>query len=179
MTGTGFILEPHPQIGAPPPVRITGGIRFHSNTLFVHFQLDGRVEEVRLPPYSRILVRRGRLWEETCFEFFIGMTNSLRYWEFNLSPSGDWNVFRFWNYREGMQEETAFHSLPIRVQQGIDVFLLSAECDLEKILPSGRGIEAGISAVIQSNRGELSHWALTHSADRPDFHRRDAFLIEL
>ena len=59
--------------------------------------------------------RRDRLWEETCFEFFLAVKNSPRYWEFNLSPAGHWNVYRFADYRQGMQEEPAFASLPFSV----------------------------------------------------------------
>jgi hypothetical protein len=137
------------------------------------------VEEIRLSTPAEVPVRRDRLWEETCFEFFIAMKDSHRYWEFNLSPSGDWNVFRFSNYREGMQEERAIQTLPIRVQKGADILLLSAECDVEKILTPARGIDAGISAVIRTETGGFSYWALAHAGNRPDFHRREGFLIEL
>lgn len=179
MTGIGFTLEPHPGIAAVPPVRVTGGIQRHLNTLFVHFQLDGRVEEVRIPPPSKIPVRRDRLWEETCFEFFIGPKGSESYWEFNASPSGDWNAYRFSSYRESMREEEAIRSLPTRIERGVDILLFSMECDLSLLHPAVEGIEAGISAVIKPDAGEAFYFALTHPGIRPDFHRRDGFLIEL
>ena len=179
MEGRGFTLAPHPEVGAVPPVRITGGVRLQSRIFFIHFQLDGRVEEVRLPPLAETPTRRDRLWEETCFEFFIAKKNSPRYWEFNISPSGDWNAFRFSNYREGMQEERAIPSLPVRVQEAADVLLLSAECDLSRLLEAGRGIDVAISAVIKTEAGEPSYWALAHAGNRPDFHRREGFQIAL
>ena len=179
MTGIGFTLEPHPGTGAAPPVRVTGGIRRHFDVLFVHFQLDGRVEEVRIPPPSKTPVRRDRLWEETCFEFFIGPKGSERYWEFNASPAGDWNAYRFSKYRESMQEEGSIHSLPTRLERGVDILLFSVECDLKSLLPQVQGVEAGVSAVIKTDAEEVFYFALTHPGTRPDFHRRDGFLIEL
>jgi len=54
--------------------------------------------------------REDRLWEKTCFEFFIkmGTGRSAAYWEFNLSPNGGWNVFSLPGYRQKLKEERAF-----------------------------------------------------------------------
>ena len=36
-----------------------------------------------------------QLWKKTCFECFFGMSEGTTYYEFNGSPSGHWNLFRF------------------------------------------------------------------------------------
>ena len=41
------------------------------------------------------------LWEDTCFECFLANGSEQRYVEFNFSPAGDWQVFRFSDYRSG------------------------------------------------------------------------------
>jgi hypothetical protein len=124
-------------------------------------------------------VRKNALWEETCFEFFLGGKDSDRYWEFNLSPAGHWNVYCFASYRQGMQEEPAFTSLPLSVQSQPDVLRLSTEVDLEKLIPAEQVLNVAISAVIKTMHGGITYWALTHPGPQPDFHRRDSFIIEL
>ena len=119
------------------------------------------------------------MWEETCLELFLGTADSGKYWEFNLSPSGHWNVYRFTRYREGMREEPAFTSLPFAVRMGPDALELPMELDVGKIVPAGKDLEAGVAAVIETTDGGKSHWALTHPGPRPDFHRRDGFALIL
>ena len=43
------------------------------------------------------------LWEDTCFECFLANGSEQSYVEFNFSPAGDWQVFRFSDYRSGRQ----------------------------------------------------------------------------
>ena len=35
------------------------------------------------------------------------------------------------------------------------------------------------AAVVEETDGRLSYWALTHPAERPDFHHRDGFVLPL
>ena len=124
-------------------------------------------------------VRRHGLWEETCFEFFLSIKDSPQYWEFNLSPAGDWNVYRFAEYRQGMTEESAFAALPFDVKQQSDSVRLVLEINLDKIVRADQPLEAAMAAVIQPAGGGLTYWALTHPGPQADFHRRDSFLVSL
>jgi ABC-type uncharacterized transport system permease subunit len=36
-----------------------------------------------------------------------------------------------------------------------------------------------LSVVVEHEDGVLSYWALAHPAAKPDFHHRDAFVLEL
>ena len=132
-----------------------------------------------IPAAAEAPRRKDRLWEETCLELFLGTADSGEYWEFNLSPSGHWNVYRFTRYREGMREETAITSLPFDVRRDSEGFVLTAEIGVGKIVPAGRDLEATVAAVVETIDEGKSHWALAHPASRPDFHRRDGFALIL
>jgi hypothetical protein len=113
-------------------------------------------------------------------EFFLAQPGSPSYREFNLSPSGHWNVYRFESYREGMREEERVPGLPFRVTRDGERLRLFLETDIGKLLirPVGE-IEAGICAVLRSAAGGASHWALAHPCPRPDFHHRGGFLLKI
>jgi hypothetical protein len=40
-------------------------------------------------------------------------------------------------------------------------------------------LQLALSTVIEDARGTLSYWALTHPPGKPDFHHRDAFVLEV
>ena len=131
------------------------------------------------PAAAEVPRRQDRLWEETCFELFLGTADSGEYWEINLSPSGHWNVYRFTGYREGMREETAITSLPFDLRRGPEALLLAVEIGIGSIVPAGKGLAAAVAAVIATIDGGKSHWALVHPGPRPDFHRREGFALTL
>ena len=144
-----------------------------------HCEVRGDLSKVLIPVAAATPRRKGQLWEETCLELFLGAADSVEYWEFNLSPSGNWNVYRFTRYREGMREETAFASLPFDVRRDAEALVFSAEIDVGRIVPASRDLAATAAAVINTTDGGKSHWALVHPASRPDFHRRDEFALAL
>ena len=179
MNGRSFSLEPFSPAGPGPEVEITGNIGRYDHNLTIRYDLRGKLGELAIPDLADLPARRHGLWEETCFELFLGVQHSPQYWEFNLSPGGPWNVYRFAAYRQGMQEEKAFAALPFRVRRQGDSVRLALELDLAKIVPAGRALEAGIAAVLRLARGGVSYWALTHGGPQADFHRRDSFIIQL
>jgi len=179
MNSRRFSLKPFLTADLPPDVKVTGNISRSFNTLTINYMLIGPLANLVIPAPAENPLRRNALWEETCFEFFIAAKNSDQYWEFNLSPSGHWNVYRFTSYRQGMQEEQSLASLPFIVQSQPDILRLSAEIDLVKFIPTDQLLNVAISAVIKSIDGRITYWALTHPGPQADFHRRDSFLIEL
>jgi len=179
MTELHFSLQPFPPTAALPGMRITGDITRHSNSLTVRYVLAGALEEIAVSAFSDTPVRKSGLWEQTCFELFLAVKSSDRYWEFNLSPAGHWNVYRFVTYRQGMAEETAFTSLRTRIRYDVDSLTLELKVDLDRVVRPDQSLEIGISAVIKQAGGGTAYWALTHCGPQADFHRRDSFLIEL
>ena len=175
-----FSLKPLRSTGLSRQLSVAGNISLTSGMLVISYTLNGPLTKLVIPGSADMTVRREDLWEETCFEFFLSLQNSKRYWEFNLSPAGHWNVYSFKSYRQGMQAEPAFTSLPFSVQRRPDAFHLSLEFDLTRIIPpSDQTVKAGITSVIKAGRGDIIFWALTHPAAKADFHRRDSFIIEL
>jgi hypothetical protein len=90
-----FCLEPFPGDGPGPGVKITGSITRAGDRLAVRYELRGNLAEVVIPAAAKGPARRHGLWKGTCFELFLGARGEARYWEFNFSPSGDWNVYGF------------------------------------------------------------------------------------
>jgi hypothetical protein len=174
-----FSLIPFQSEDGRPDLSITGTIGRSAGALSVSYSIAGDLAVLAVPAAAESPERVDRLWEETCLELFLGTKGSEAYREFNLSPGGNWNVYRFASYRAGMREETAFSSLPFRVRIEPDVLRLSLELDLRKILPSELADEVGVCAILRTIAGGTSHWALAHPGPRPDFHRRDGFALTI
>jgi hypothetical protein len=174
-----FTLQPFPGTRPRAPLEITGSISRQGRTLGLRYELRGHLAAVVLPEPAVRPLRRQGLWEETCLEFFLAPRHSRRYWEFNLSPAGPWNVFTFQGYRQGMQEEPALAALPFTVERAPDSLLLILKVDLAGLIPAHQALDAAISAVIKGQDDDTTYWALTHPGPQPDFHRREAFIIEL
>ncbi len=167
-----FRKEDRPDIG------ISGTIRRRADALHLGCTVFGDLSKVVLPAPEKTRERRDRLWEETCLELFLAEKDSPRYWEFNLSPAGPWNVYRFTSYRKGMEEEPARTSLPFRVRTDAGNSLrLALDLEFGTILPPGKAIEVAVCAVLRTATGGISHWALAHPGPRPDFHNREGFTL--
>ena len=167
------------QDDAAPCLAITGSIRRLGDILSLQYRVSGDVRELvfSLPEGSGH--RRHRLWQRSCFEAFFGTRGAARYWEVNLAPCGDWNVYAFNGYREGMVEETAIGSLPFAFHVGDDEIWLDLQLDLRPLFRQGQIIEAGVSAVMEHRDGAKSLWALSHQGPIADFHHRSGFLLTL
>jgi hypothetical protein len=184
---TDFSLHPFPTDCQIPGIEISGRIDRHDDLLSIEYLVRGDLDSVAIDPPTALPTRKLELWTTTCFEFFIGKVGAPNYWEFNLSPGGDWNVYILDDYRQGLRSEKRFTSLPFEIVRTADCLRLSLEFNLSKITPieadldrSNRPeLEVAITAVIKSTQTEISYWALTHTGTEADFHRRDSFTIEL
>jgi hypothetical protein len=174
-----FSLKPFAKDSTLPNLEVIGTIARRDPFLVVQYTLLGAIDQVVIPAPSDAPARSANLWEQTCLEFFLSTRNSPSYWEFNLSPAGHWNIYHFDDYRQGMQEEQAYHALSFSTETEPDAFSLSLKLDLDDIIPVGRVLNVGISAVTQSKDGKITHWALTHPSTQADFHRRESFTIKL
>ena len=163
-------------------IDIVGEILRVENQLIIDYKVTGDVGDILLPAQT-IPARRDDLWKTTCFEFFLTISGHEKYWEFNMSPSGEWNVYRMDAYRRvGFREETDIQQLPFNFQNDADGYSLHIAVDLTPILPPEHRIQIGIAAVVQTTDGNESFWALEHpetSTPLPDFHLRESFVIEV
>lgn len=179
MNDQSFSLAPFPSARPLSSVSIEGAIARRAGTITVGYRLLGPPKDLVIPGRAAVPERKDGLWKDTCFELFLAAKGALRYWEFNLSPAGHWNVYRFASYREGMAEEPAFTALPFTVETARHALTLTLELDLGKIVPADLALEVAISAVLRHTDGAMTHWTLTHRGLQPDFHRRDSFIIPL
>lgn len=150
-----------------------------SDSLLLRYELRGCLEDIFLPEQTATPSRRDQLWQQTCFELFVAPVGLPQYWEVNLSPSGDWNVYAFDAYREGMREEQAITALPCRIERQFKALTLDFVVPLNNIIAPQQAVTLAASAVIQGCNGLLSYWALRHCGPQPDFHRRESFCLSL
>jgi hypothetical protein len=171
-----FSLQPFSVNNLPLNIEIKANTIYDAHKLSINYQVFGDINKIQIPSPVKIPARKDGLWEETCFEFFLGVINSPAYWEFNLSPSGNWNVYSFSNYREGMKKETTFTSLPFEFEQKSDHLSLKIKVNLDTIINNPQDLQIAITTVIKDKDNNISYWALKHTGDNPDFHRRDSFV---
>jgi hypothetical protein len=176
---SSFKLQPFPTDIIIPQIEISGQIDRSEDLLSIEYLLQGDLDNVAIDPPTDLPARKLELWTSNCFEFFIGVTGSSNYWEVNLAPTGDWNVYALDDYRQGLRPEISFGSLPFRIDRSANSLQLNLAFDLSQIIKTDLKLEVAITAVIKSNQDEISYWALTHTGTEADFHRRDSFTIKL
>lgn len=174
MTTVRRALEPHPDSPAGPVRSLQVEAERRAGKLVLAYRLEGRLGELRIPPRARA-ARTDELWRHTCFEAFVRPPGDEAYWEFNLSPSGEWAAYGFGRYRERAADPKVD---PPRIEtiatpQRLD---LKASLDLSSL--KGPWL-VGISAVIETADGGRTYWALRHPPGRPDFHHARGFVLTL
>ena len=164
-----------------PAIEIKGTVARTDNHIALHYVVRGdHVENILFPPPSPVPTRKDDLWRATCFEFFIAIQDQPQYWEFNMSPSGNWNVYAMDAYRQvNMRAELAFTQLPFEFRKTNDEVLLDISVDLNPILQSEQSLQIGVTTIIQTNDSNETYWALAHLDAQADFHLRESFSIHL
>ena len=150
--------------------------QFISNTLRLKYEWGGDSSLVLFPNSNLLSQRADLLWEHTCFEAFWSWDDQRRYWELNASPSGDWNLYRFDDYRSGQKREDQVVQIQLeRHPQSLDVHI-----DLTRIVEGEVSVlNLGLTAVIELQGGLKTYCAIAHESDRPDFHVRKSFFIQI
>ena len=170
-------LRPHPAHPPDTHCHIDAGAELDAvaSVLRLRFRVEGDVGRLRLPAPGAAL-RRDGLWQHSCFEAFLQPEATDIYYEFNFSPSGDWAAYRFAGRRNG-RTSPELPAPAVRTARGADRFELTAEITLAALPELGAPeLGAGLTAVIESETGSLSYWALAHGGDKPDFHDPATFL---
>jgi hypothetical protein len=166
---------------APPPVSLSlaGSVRRDGDRLSLHYRLEDPEGLVLLPPATAAPRRCDELWTTTCFELFLAEPGAEPYWEVNLSPNGDWNLFRLSGYRQGLTPEPAIDALPFVVERAGGGLDLMVNLDLGALPLAGRPLELAVTAVVELRDGEILYWGLAHPGEQADFHWRDGFGLRL
>jgi hypothetical protein len=178
-----FKLQPFPTDYPVPAIELSGQIDRRDSLLSLKYYLSGNLDAVEIATPATVPTRKDQLWEATCFEFFLGIPGKRNYWEFNLAPSGNWNIFQLDDYRQGLCEELAVTALSFTIDLQPNLCSLSLEFDLRKIMTISQAatsaIELSVTTVIKPHQGEISYWAITHCGKEADFHLRESFAIEI
>ena len=123
--------------------------------------------------------RQDFLWEDTCFEIFIGVKNQDFYREINLSPSQAWQAYHFEEYRYP-EEIPPCPAYDIELNQlkrthyGLNVSLDFSEFMLKHQL-KWHDLYLGLSAVLKTSQG-THYFAMQHSSPEADFHNKRDWL---
>lgn len=155
---------------------LTGRLAITRDTLRIEYDLSGLDRPTDLPAPSPDPARRLQLWQRTCFELLWGPLHHANYWELNASPTGDWNVLAFTDYRHGMAEESRITALHISTQRHPRG--LSLACDLPVADLGNPGpCRLAPAAILRLANGQRTFWATHHPAEGPDFHHPSAFTL--
>jgi hypothetical protein len=174
-----YSLVPFPEHAAPD-LAIEGVISRRKNLLNIDYVLSGQLEKILLPDLSTAPGRKDALWKTTCLEFFLAVRDHAEYWEFNVSPSGDWNAYHMDSYRRvGFREEVRIQHLQAETHQENDAFVMNVSLDLSSVIQVEQIAQVGIAAIIHTRERQETYWALTHPASRADFHLRESFILAL
>ena len=182
-TMPGLSLQSHPETPCPAVDWI--GIQYFlspEGALTLTYRLEGRLDQLRIPIPDPAPCRRDELWRNTCFEVFIASDGESGYREFNFSPSGDWAVYEFDDYRTGMKAPEVPEALKLQVLPEIDGLALEITLPpglIHKNPAARTPLRLAVAAVIELADGTHAYWALRHPSGKPDFHHADGFVLRL
>jgi len=153
--------------------------QYQSGNLTLRYEVQGNIDQLLIPEMQPPGEMDG-LWQHTCFEAFIAVVEEAPYHEFNFSPSSQWAAYAFDDYR--LQKEWRIQHAPVlhyvRTDHSLVLTTVISEVDLP-CNPHNQPYRLGLSAVLETNMGELSYWALFHPSGKPDFHHRNGFTLSL
>lgn len=161
------------------PIEITCvGKLVDQDSIDISFQLTGSLENILFDPPQENHKRTDNLWQKTCFELFVKNDIDSNYWEYNLSPSGNWAIYAFESYRKGKFDELSIQGIPITTRQETNQFTLNSYITLPDKL-SRQNLKIGLTTVVQDTNGDIYYYALKHTEKQPDFHVADSFTINI
>ena len=123
---------------------------------------------------------KDNLWEHSCFEAFISVDREKAYREYNFSPSSQWAIYAFSDYRVKLNGEASESPSIKRKQRDGELIIsvvLPSSCLPDN--PQKKPLLIGLSAVIETRDNTISYWALKHPMNTPDFHHRESFNLRI
>lgn len=151
--------------------------RMTADLLIVYYEIVGDIDQLQLPPQRRSAHTDG-LWQHTCFEAFARADGDRNYVEFNFSPSSEWAVYRFDDYRRGMTAVEPQHAPKIICRRREDRLEADVDVHLSGLLPQA-ALQLGLAVVLEDQEGRICHWALQHPPGNADFHHDAGFALQL
>ena len=168
--------------GVTRPPEISGVIsREQTGSVVIEFQITDNADSIDWPHLQAGISgqRRDELWKHTCLELFIQPVAQKQYWEFNVSPAGDWNCYHFTDYRNEMKTEDSVESIKTWLSRSDDL-----QTTVQITLPLPPALKdtdwsVGVCAVLQDKQQSLHYYAIKHCDKKPDFHLSNSFTLVL
>ena len=144
--------------------------------LQLHYHLQGTLDNLCIPLQSKP-IQTDNLWQHTCFEAFISTEKTTAYYEYNFSPSQQWAIYSFKDYRQVIPYQPQTTPL-IEVTQTAHQLTLKITLSASLLPPqlTRKNSQLGLTAVIEHQDLNLSYWALKHPLATPDFHHQEGFI---
>lgn len=160
-------------------INLASNVVFNDDELYISYHIDQNLELIDLgsyqPNHSRVL----KLWERTCFEFFLKAPNG-HYIEFNFAPNFAWNAFFFEVIRGPLKELESIKHIEMDILNSSDKFFLVAKIKRSELpIEFNQNLAQctfGITSVIKLKNNETEYWALKHADSKPNFHVYDSFI---
>lgn len=172
-----FVLLPY-DTNKHPKIEITSELNLSEDAVYISYKITGSLDELDLGDGTPVHERKIKLWEKTCFELFIKNSKD-QYIEFNFSPVFEWNCFFFNKKGDPLSPWIKIDHIASDILLSKDIFHIIVEIKKDQFPPHffdvKQDMSAGITSVIKNKLGHLSYWALSHEADRPNFHHFDSF----
>ncbi len=151
--------------------------RTSGGALALDYAIEGDIADLAIPELG-MPRRADGLWRHTCCEAFLMEPGLPGYRELNFAPSGEWAVYRFEAYREGMAAVEPVRPPTIATRRDARRLEMSVGFTLDDFAETASP-RLALSAVVEETCGRLSYWALAHPPGRPDFHHADGFVLDL
>ena len=175
-----FTLHCHPATPCAWISAVTARVDWLSEDLLVfYYRIEGDIDELQLPPQQRS-THRDELWKRTCCEAFIRPQGAMSYFEFNFSPSSEWAIYRFEDYRSGMQAVEPARPPKIICRRHERELIADVDVHLGALgVPVSGDLQLALAAVLQDQKGAPCYWALAYPEGKPDFHHPAGFAATL
>jgi hypothetical protein len=168
----------HPATPCPYVSAVTARVdRLSTDLLVIYYQVEGDIDQLQLPPQRRSAHTDG-LWQHTCFEAFVRESGARNYVELNFSPSSEWAIYRFDDYRRGMTSIEPQHAPRIICRRRENRLEADVDVHLTGLVPRA-DLQLGLAAVLEDLQGAISYWALAHAPGNADFHHDAGFALRL
>lgn len=173
------VLPFYATAGSPPPWQIGADIVREIGILNINLAINGETDSILLDLNRDDPVeRRDELWKHTCFELFIAEPGKNNYWEYNLAPNGHWNCYQFSHYRSPPIKAEDAGVINSRIWHSGNQVNVSYHATLATELHN-KTLEANLCCVIENKNHQHYYHASAHPADKPDFHDRRGFVLNI
>lgn len=145
------------------------------------FWINDPEQKIVWPPTQDEIGHQDYLWQNTCFELFIGVKEQDYYREINLAPTA-WQAYAFEEYRfpEDLPPQPAQDIALLELQR--TPFGLTAVIDINAFLHAEQlkmsHLFLGLTAVITTAQKQ-HFFAMQHSSPQADFHNKRDWLYQL